>query len=116
MRACRYFPFVNDAETLPQCANEFIKQAQKEAFATQPVATQQRGATQGGGGDFAADVVDLCDDEDEPAALEPHPTFEVFWQVLARSACTSLPRWILVAHCTSDGCRLGSPQRAQQTG
>ena len=75
---CRYFPFVNDAETLPQCTNEFIKQAQKEAFATQQPPATQRPQTQG---DFAGDVVDLCDEDEEPAAIEPHPTFEVFWQV-----------------------------------
>lgn len=75
---CRYFPYVNDAETMPYSNNQFIEQAQKDSFGTQVLT--QRKATQvskEGSGDI------LClssDDEEEPAGNVPHPTFEVFWQ------------------------------------
>jgi hypothetical protein len=76
---CRYFPYVNGAESLPQSRNQFIEQAQKDAFATQPMATQQRNAAQE---NREGPIFLTSDDEgDETEGNEPHPIFEVFWQV-----------------------------------
>lgn len=79
--ACRYFPYKNDAETVPRVVNQFIQQAQKEsgmatqAF-TQAMATQNRDAGHDDDGDD--DVIEVLPD-DGPSV--PLPVFEVFWQV-----------------------------------
>jgi hypothetical protein len=64
---------------LPQSRNQFIEQAQKDAFATQPMATQQRKAAQ----ESPEGPILLTSDEenDDHEGNEPHPIFEVFWQV-----------------------------------
>ena len=82
MRGCRYFPYQHDTETVPQAHNQFIEQASKEAFGTQAPLTQQRAATQAhASADANGEVISLDSDDEAAAALAPHPTFEVFWQV-----------------------------------
>jgi hypothetical protein len=67
---------------LPQSNNQFIKQAQKDAFGTQSMATQQRKAAQSAQEDTAENTFLTSDDEaDDREGNEPHPIFEVFWQV-----------------------------------
>lgn len=91
-RTCRYFPYKNDAETVPRVVNQFIEQAQKEsgmatqAF-TQAMATQNRDAGQEDDGDD--DVIEVLPDDNGPSV--PLPVFEVFWQV---GPCT--PSWCIV--------------------
>ena len=102
--ACRYFPYVNDTETVPQSRNQFIEQAQKDAAGgTQAAgAATQRRATQAAKESSNEVICLTSDDEDEPsAAAAPHPIFEVFWQVrwphLPHVTASSLPMYIVSA-------------------
>lgn len=78
----RYFPYKNDAETVPRVMNQFIQQAQKETgMATQ--AFTQAMMTQARELDSAMlddDIIEVIPDEDFSVDI-PLPIFEVFWQV-----------------------------------
>ena len=77
----RYFPYVNENETLPKTDNPFMLQAQTEtghgAVATQfgTASTTQNRTTQ------RSKDVGSDDDEDEPVLNGVSPIFETFWQV-----------------------------------
>lgn len=86
---CRYFPYVNDAETVPESQNQFIEQAQKEAHGGTQAALTQRMVTQASK-ERSMEVDCLTsDDEDAGAPPAPHPIFEVFWQVRPPRRCAA---------------------------
>jgi hypothetical protein len=86
----RYFPYVNDRETVPHSDNQFLQQAHKDAFgSTQLAVTQQRttqqatapAATREGSGSGEVICIESDDEQEQKVELVSHPIFEVFWQV-----------------------------------
>jgi hypothetical protein len=80
LSGCRYFPFKEGRETVPQAVNQFIKQAQQEGGIGMQLTQALTQATQNAG-HHHDDVIEI-DSADEAEELQAvHPMFEVFWQV-----------------------------------
>eukprot|EP00892_Ulva_mutabilis_P012666 jgi/Ulvmu1/9772/UM056_0012.1 len=90
-----YFPYKNDAETVPRVVNQFIQQAQKETGMATQAFTQAVMVTQAREHDSTMlddDIIEVLPDDDYAADI-PLPVFEVFWQgrLIPGTSVASIP-------------------------
>lgn len=77
--ACRYFPFKEDRETVPQAVNQFIRQAQKDGGMGTQLTQAITQLTQNP--DFQDEVIEINSADEAEEIPGTQPIFEVFWQV-----------------------------------